>query len=567
MGKKTTINQNTALKVPATASTGEVDSTNATNPFGGRQTSRGLMITLFIIAALILMAPVIATLTSLFPLIAEPDNTTQTHIWATTGPTYLRGTLFLCGAVAFFASVLGCSTAALVSLTNFPGRRVFSFALALPFAVPAYIGAYAYADFFSPFGGFVQMLDAFAPSIDAIKYLPPIRSFWGGVFILSLAVYPYIYLTVRADLASRSSAYIEAARSLGASPLYAFRTILLPGARAAFIGGLALAMMETMADFGVSDYFGIRTLSTGIFRTWYGLGDLTAAAQIAGGLFLIAALLILLEGAQRRGDRAQSSRAHRKTERHTLTPMMQIGALLICTLPIFLGFIVPVILLAIQFFGQPTVSFNGAFLKSGFNSFTISLAGAIIIIIIASLLAYQSRSRHHKILAAIIRLMTIGYAIPGAVIGVGILLAGAKILTPFNINLTSGGIFILLYAYTIRFLTAGYNTAESGLSQIHIHMDQAARNLGAAPSKIIQAIHWPLTRRSLMAGIIIVFIDISRELPATLLLRPFNFETLATHVYRLASDERLVAASPAALLLILMGLIPVALLNLKTQTN
>ncbi len=539
--------------------TAETDTSSSITPRPQQLVAIALRYGLVIGGVTLLLAPVLAVLLSFL----IDTNATQNHIWTTKGFAYLRGSLLLCSLVGLIAGVLGTVTAALVSLTDIPGRRLFSFLLALPFAVPAYIMAYAYGDFLGPFGGLAELIG------NVPAWATGLRSVWGGAFILSLAVYPYVYLAVRADLAGRSAAYAEAAQTLGLKPMAVFLRVLLPGARAALFGGLALALMETAADFGVSDYFGIQTLSTGIFRTWYGLGDLAAAAQIAGGLFLIAAFLLTLEEAGRRGQRAENARAHRHYILISLSPLAKTSAIIVCLLPIFLGFALPVAVLFHKIIAPDTgleISTRlGIFRLAGIKTISIGLAGAIVTMMLAMTLAWIQRNSGSRFNVLFIRLMTIGYAIPGAVIAIGILFAGTTLLSPFGLSVTSGGVFILLYAYVIRFLTAGFNASASGLTQINPMMDMAARNLGATPGQVMRDIHLPLAHRSLLAGFVIVFIDIVRELPATLLLRPFNFETLATQVYRLASDERLGAAAPAALMLVLTGLIPVLVLALLSN--
>jgi len=508
---------------------------------------------LLIIGALIFIAPVLAVL---FSLLMDSGDT-QHHIWTTIGPSYLLGTLGLCFFVALIAGFLGVSTAALISLTQFPGRRFFSLTLILPFAVPAYIAAYCYADFLSPFGFFAQTFTNGTP----FTFLN-IRNFWGAVFILCLTVYPYVYLAVRADLSSRAGAMMQAAQTLGARPAQIFWQLLLPTIRPALFGGLALAMMETAADFGVSEYFGVQTLSTGIFRTWYNLGNLTAAAQIAGGLFILAALLLLIEDFSRPGETSDDLRSHRIAKPFPLTTIQKLSAILFCTIPVFLGFILPVLILLAKINTYDAALYTDRLWVAVKNTNIVAVAGSFGAIVLAISLAHLERRRGQPWMKLFIRIVTMGYSIPGAVIAVGILFAGAALLKPLDLSITSAGILLLIYAYILRFLTAGYNLTAGGLKKINPQIDMAARNLGANSRQISIGLHWPLANRSILAGFIIIFIDITRELPATLLLRPFNFETLATLVYRLASDERLDAAAPMALTLILAGLIPVYLLHI-----
>lgn len=443
------------------------------------------------------------------------------------------------------ASLVGAGAAALVALTEFPGRRIFSVALVLPFAVPAYINAYVFADLLGPFG----LIGRLAPPGTF-----EIRSLSGAAFILGLSVYPYVYLAVRASLAARSGSFMEAARTLGESPMGAVRRVLVPAGRPALAGGLALALMETVSDFGVADYFGVPTLSIGIFRTWYGLSDLVAASQLAGGLFLLALLLVMLEETVRRGSGADNTRAHRKTGRIKLSPFSAAFAVVFCFMPVLFGFLTPFGLLLAKL-GAPEVSKVAYVLgKAAANTAFVASLGAVLALSLGTFLAYRARLPRVAIEKAAIRISTLGYALPGAVIAIGILAFQSTARDTIGLTLT--GMLLLLYAYVTRFLTAGYNAVAGGAGQIHPLTDDAARALGAGPMTLAARVHLPILRPALGAGALIIFIDIAKELPATLLLRPFNFETLATQIYRLATDERLADAAPSALVLILVSLVP-----------
>lgn len=518
--------------------------------------------------AFVLILPSLGVLASLFtPL--DPDfggASLRTQF------SYFQGTLVLCVGVGLLAGTMGVTAACLVTVYAFPGRGFFAIALMLPFAVPAYIAAYCYGDFLSPFGGLRSLVAAIGAPIPATA-LPHIRSMPGAIMILSLTVYPYVYMAMRADLIARSDSFLEAARSLGSTRLTAVLRVLLPSARPAIIGGLTLALMETAADFGVSDYFGVRTLTTGIFRTWYGLGDLSAAAQLASGLFVIAAFLLLLEELGRRARHDNPVRRTRPISRLRLSPAASLGAAFFCALPVCLGFVLPVgILLAHAIDTGATAASMDTVLTASGTTLAFAAGAATLIMGLAVLFAYAARrttrdTSSGKAITAFIRIATLGYAIPGAVIAVGILFVSGALFAPFGLSITQGGVLVLLYAYVARFITAGYNAAHGGLTQISPLMDMASRSLGVSGSALVRAVHMPLALPALVSGAIIVMIDVSRELPATLLLRPFNVETLATSVYRLASDERLEAAAPMALALILAGLAPLLILAVSSRTR
>jgi iron(III) transport system permease protein len=482
--------------------------------------------------------------------LARPGDGALTHVWATTGPLYLANTIALAGLVAVGAGAIGVVAAALVALSDFPGRQVFAVALALPLAVPAYVAAYAYGDLFGPFG----LVSALLGEPRAV----PIRSLPGAGFVLALATYPYVYLAVRASLEQRSGAYLEAARALGASPFAAVVRTLLPAGRAAIAGGLALAMMEAVADYGVAEYFGAPTLSVGVFRTWRGLGDLHAATQLAAGLFLAAMILVLIEQASRRGLGAEGPRGHRERRRLALSGPGAALAVLFCALPVALGFVLPVALLAAKLAEGRVASLDRLAAAAG-ATLGVGLAGALLALCLAGALAFAARRARGGAARLAIRIATLGYALPGALLAVGIVAAAGQVLQSAGAG--AGGLALLVYAYVARFSTAAFNAVDGGLRQIHPAADDAARALGAGQARMARRLHWPLVRPALAAGALVVLIDIARELPATLILRPFNFETLATETYRLASDERLAEAAPAALLLVAASLVPALLLE------
>ncbi|MEM9617362.1 MAG: iron ABC transporter permease [Pseudomonadota bacterium] len=505
-------------------------------------------------AALLVAAPIGATL-----LASLTAGVPDLEMWRSVGLDYLVGTIVLCGLVSVGALVIGAGAAMIVTLADFPGRRFFTIALALPFAIPAYVAAYAYADILGPFGPIASLVGP--------GRMPEIRSLPGAAFVLVLMTYPYVYLAVTASLGGRSGALMETARTLGATPANAARRILLGAGRPALAGGLALALMETAADYGVADFFGAQTLSVGIFRTWYGLGDLGAATQLAAGLFLVALVLALLEEKTRRGQGAENPRAHRSRARLKLSKRDAGFAIFACATPVILGFAIPAGVLAAKLDPDFSASALRGLSQSLTNTALVAGIGAGAATLIAVTLAYAARRTRSGFGKILLRVATMGYAIPGAVIAIGILALTAGIARATGAAV-AGGVAILLYAYVARFLTAGYNAAAGGLQQISPQMDAAARNLGATPSRILSAIHWPQTRGPILAGAAIVAIDIAKELPATLLLRPFNFETLSTRIYRLASDERLADAAPAALLLIAVGLIPtLALSRISSSTE
>lgn len=518
-------------------------------------------------AALVLL-PSLMVLASL----AAPASDNWAHLSATVLPGYVSNTLKLMALVAIMTGIVGVGTAWLTVMTRFPGHSVASWALVLPLAIPGYIVAYVYTDLLA-FSGPVQTALRAVTGWNGGDYsFPPVRSLPGAAIMLSLVLYPYVYLLARTSFQRQSAALFDAARSLGARPWRAFWRIALPCARPATAGGIALALMETISDFGVVDYFAVPTLTTGIFRTWFSLGDPVSAAQIAAWLFIFAIALVFLEMASRRGRVANPMARDIGSQPRRLSGLAAAGAILACALPVLLGFIVPAIVLAryALIAGDPLL--GRSFFDFAWNSISIAAVAAALATLLALLLCYGERLRPTRFNRISIRLATLGYALPGAMIAIGILtlstdidrLLGDTLTDMFGMSpglLLTGSVAGLIFAYVARFLTAAYNTTQSGLEKIHPTLDAAARVLGAPPRRVLSAVHVPLLRGALASAALIVFIDVMKELPATLLLRPFNFETLATRTYRLAADERIAEASTAALTIVLLGILPTILLS------
>lgn len=518
-------------------------------------------------AAAIVALPLVAVLVSLF----APANEAWSHIVSTVLGDYLLNTLALMLLVALMALIPGVGCAWLVAACDFPGRRYFDWLLVLPLAAPAYVLAYAYTDLLEVSGPLQSTIRSiFGLSIEQFA-VRGVRSLPGAAWMLAVVLYPYIYLLTRTSFAARSGTQFHAARVLGLSAWQAFWRVALPPARPAIAGGLALVLMETLADFGVVDYFGVPTFSTGIFRTWLGLGDKTAALKLAALMLMFVAVLVVIEGMTRKGQ--PDPRDLRQAQRMSLRGWRACLASAACALPVLLGFVVPVLLLlGYQLTSGGDQLLGRGFMDFGLNSFRVSLLAALIAAALALLMSYSSRQNPGRTTALLTRAGTLGYALPGMLLAVGLLgpigifdrhLSG-WLRDEFNYSgglLLTGTTLLLVYAYVCRFMTVAYNTVDAGLCAIPPAMDASARSLGETSLGVLRRIHWPLLRPSLTAAALLVFVDAMRELPATLLLRPFDFDTLATRVYRLASDERLAEASSSALTIVLLGLIPVLLVH------
>lgn len=517
--------------------------------------------------ALIVALPMLFIIAGLF----SPMDAAWEHLRETVLADYISNTLALLLFVAVFASILGVGTGWLIAATDFPGRRVLSWALLLPLAIPPYILAYVYADLLD-FGATTQeVFRTLFGLADDQFFVINIRSLPGAAYIMSVSLYPYIYLLARTAFTQRSSTLFSAARSLGASPLRAFFRIALPAARPAIIGGLALVLMETLADFGVVEYFGVPTFSTGIFRTWFAMGEREAALKLAGLMFVLVLLLIALEKYSRKGHAALHARDHGQSL-SSLDPLKAWLAFTACFIPVFLGCLLPLASLIYLALTTGDSYFASSFWALTQNSVSVAGIATVITVVIALYFVFSARVMKSKTLRLASSLATLGYALPGVMLAVGLLVPLSQfersvadyLDASFGWNpglFLSGTIVLLVYAYVIRFLTPAFNSCDSGLENVPLIFDHVARSLGTGTRGLIKKIHLPLLYKSICVAGLLVFVDTMRELPATLMLRPFNFETLATRVHRLASDERLAEASLAAISIVLIGLLPVLILN------
>ena len=509
-----------------------------------------------ILLSLILALPILG----IFAGLLSPQSTSGdvlSHLINTILPGYAGTTLILAIGVAVGVASMGIITAWLVATCDFPGKRVYEWALILPLAMPTYVMAYAYTDFFQ-FSGPIQSFLREALGVSRLDWFPDPRSVWGAICVLSLALYPYVYLLCRTAFLERSPRLLDAARTLGAGPWSAFWQVALPMARPATMAGVALALMEAVADYGAVSYFGVQTMTTGIYRAWLGMGDRIAAVQLSAALLGVIFLLLMLEHASRRQMRfASTGQRFRQIMPWRLSGRKAFWASLACALPLIFGFVLPVIIMAhLAFSSQETL--NARYWSWLTNTLTLSTVTAIIAVVIAVWLAYSARIAKGGLQLFANRMVSLGYAVPGAVLAVGILILLAQLDIAW---LLSGSFLILIYAYLTRFLSSGLQTVEAGLSKITPSMDASAMSLGSGKLELLTKIHLPLLRRSLLTAGLLVFVDVMKELPATLVLRPFNFDTLAVITFQLASDERLAEAAWPALTIVLAGLIPVVILS------
>lgn len=520
-------------------------------------------ILLFLLMA-VLTLPVLSVMLSWLEFDAQAMPILQ-QMLQTVLPEYALTSLVLCLAVGLGVALLGMATASAVSLFEFPGRRFFAWALLLPLAMPAYVVAYAYTDFLQ----YAGPLQSWLRTNFALqgRLLPEVRSLGGAVLVFTFSLYPYVYLLARTALSERAVHLMEASRLLGAPLRRRIREVALPLARPAVAAGVALALMETLADFGVSSYFGIQTFTAGIYKAWLAMDNRLAAAQLATVLLLVVGVLLAFEQqAQKRMRFAGSGQGGAADA----APIALRGgrawmAWAVCAVPVVLGFVLPVLFmlrpLAAGWTDLPWSRFVGWSLNS------ISLAGlsAVLATAVALGLAFALRRQPHFLTRAAAQLASLGYAVPGAVIVVGLLLPvgwlqAAAPQTGVGYWVT-GTVLGIVWAYLVRFSSVALQTVQSGYSRIPVSFDDSARMLGVTGAALFAKVHWPLLKRSVGVAGLLVFVDVMKELPATLVLRPFNSDTLAVVTYQLARDERLGEAALPALALVLVGLLPVLLLG------
>nr|WP_249661142.1 iron ABC transporter permease [Variovorax sp. PCZ-1] len=524
--------------------------------------------------ALLVALPVLAVLAALLQWNAASSDILA-QMASTVLPQYAITSIALCAAVAGGTALIGMSTACAVTLFEFKGRRFFEWALLLPLAMPAYVSAYAYTDFLQ-FSGPAQTWIRETFGLQG-RVLPEIRSTWGAALLFIFTLYPYVYLLSRAALSERAAHLMEAARLLGAPLGTRIRRVALPLARPAVAAGVSLALMETLADYGVSSYFGIQTFTAGIYKAWLAMDDRISAAQLAVMLLIVVAVLLKLERRAQKKMRFSAIKGQRAGSAEAkpvqLTNGRQIQAQLLCALPILLGFALPVLmmlrlLLAGAADDEPIRW--AQFAQWAFNSFKLAGIAALLATALALMLAFAQRRQANRFTHGITHIVGMGYAVPGAVIVVGLLIP-VGLLQTWQPNWSIGALVTttilgVIWAYLVRFTAVALQSIQSGYSRIPQSLDDSARMLGSSSINLLTRVHAPLLSRSAAVAALLVFVDVMKELPATLVLRPFNHDTLAVVAYQLAKDERLAEAALPSLALVLVGLIPVIFLSRSLRT-
>lgn len=523
-----------------------------------------------LIVAGLAMLPVLAVVY----LALNPSENIWPHLIDTVLAGYIYSTLSLMFGVGMGTFVVGTGCAWLVVMCRFPGRKIFEWALLIPLAMPSYIIAYTYVDLLE-YAGPVQkaLRGLFGWTSSRDYWFPEIRSLEGAALVMGFVFYPYVYMLARSAFLNQSVGVIDVSRTLGQGPWSTFFKVALPLARPAIVVGLTMALMETLNDFGTVDYFAVRTLTAGIYDVWLTMGNLGGAAQIACVMLIFVLALI---GAERAGRRRQrfhnTSTSLREIEGFALSGPRAVLAFIACLTPIAIGFLAPAYVLLKFAFRNFEDSWTPDFAVFAFNSLSLSFMAGLCAVTVGLMLAYGQRLARGRVLKISSRVASIGYAIPGAVLGIGVLIPFAAfdnaldafMRATFDIStglLLTGTMTALVFAYVVRFLAVSLGALESGLARVTPHMEMAARTLGQTPGQALRRVHLPIMKGSILTAMILVFVDSMKELPATLLLRPFNFETLATNVYTKASLGLLEESALSALSIVAAGLIPVILLN------
>lgn len=528
-----------------------------------------------ILLALLLSVPIFGILLSLF----QEGMGNWPHLVDTVLPRYISNSLTLVFGVGIGVTIIGVGAAWLVVMCEFPGRRIFEWGLILPLAVPAYVVAYAYTDVLQSSGPIQQMIRDLSGLRFGEYWFPNIRSMGGAITIFISVLYPYVYLLARTAFLEQSICVLEVSRTLGRTAWGSFWSVAIPLARPAIIVGVSLALMETLADFGTVFHFGIQTFTTGIYRTWASMGDRVAAAQLSSILLSFVFILLVIE----RHSRSQA-KYHQTTGRYPMIKSSRLrgwrgfGASIFCALPLLLGFIAPVIMLLYMHVIAGHDLTNERYVQMIQNSALMATITAMLAVFFSLYLAYAARIERSTLAAAVNRIAGMGYAIPGTMIAVGILYPMASFdnflsdhfekLFGIRLGLVfTGSLSALVLAYLIRFMAVSLNTVDSSLAKVTPNMEDASRTLGKSKIATVLTVHTPIMSGGLLTAGLIVFVDVMKELPATLIIRPFNFDTLAIQAYNLAKDERLTQAATPSLVIVAVGIVPLIILSRRIMQS
>jgi iron(III) transport system permease protein len=525
------------------------------------------------VATLVVVALMLLPVLAIFVGVFGPSSDTWRHLASTVLVDYVVNSLLLVAGVGFLTLVMGISTAWLVTTCEFPGRRIFEWGLILPLAIPTYIIAFTYAEILSHTGFVQSALQLVLPPETTARVRVGLMSLPGAGVMMALVLYPYVYLITRSSFQKQSGGILETSRILGKSAWATFFRVALPMARPALVAGVTLVLMEVLNEYGAVRYFGVSTFTTGIFRAWFALGDGPAAVRLSGCLLLLVFALILAERLQRGRARFDGgSGRYRPLVPFRLRGWRGMAAFMVCFLPVALGFLLPVGQLLVWAVSVAPEALDRRFLTLALNSFGLAVVAALLAVMAAVLIVYATRLSPTPILRFASRASSLGYSVPGAVIAVGVMIPflwlDRRLMgilqgvtgSPVGLILT-GTVAALVFAYVVRFLAVALNPVDSGFERVCGNLDETSRSLGMPPLRTLWKVDLPLLRGTLVSAGLLVFVDVLKELPLTLILRPFDFDTLATRAFQLASDEQVARSALPALLIILVAMVPVILLS------
>ena len=516
---------------------------------------------------IIFTAPILIVLSSLLGSYSE----NWFHLYEFVLLDYVSSSLFLIGGVSLLVLLIGTITAWTVTTYNFVGKRIFEWALILPLSIPPYILAYTFTGLFDPFGDLNNLFRALFNLEDTTIVFPSVRNIYGGILVFAFTLYPYVYLVSRSAFINQSKSMKEAARMLGLNQVQVFYQLALPLIRPAAIGGMMLVVMETLSDFGAVDHFAIQTFTTGIFRTWYGLYDLQTAMQLASLLLLTIGVFYIIERNSRGKEIYTSANSTFSPSREEdLTGLKSLIAFLICFIPIFVGFILPITELLIWAYQVNLDFFDKKFLRISFNTFSLAIASGFICAVLALIINFSIRYKPSDLIKKLSGLLSLGYSVPGLILAIGIvqllIYLDNHILSNLDIVIT-GSIFGLVLSYLIKTYALANSSIEAGYERVSRSIDDSARMLGSVSWGMLINVHLPLMKTAFLTSVLLVMSDVVKELPATLILRPFNFETLAVSTYIYASEERMLQAASPAIAIVLVGLIPIFFLSKMIRSS
>jgi len=508
------------------------------------------------------ISPVALVLSSLFGQYSE----NWSHLYNYVLSDYIINSFLLITGVSILTSLIGIVTSWLVTNFNFSGKKFFEWALILPLSVPPYILAYTYTGLFDASGSANTFLIEIFNLDKSTIIFPNIRNIYGAITVFSFTLYPYVYLICRMAFVNHSRSIIESGRVLGLSRFGAFFKLSIPLIRPAIIAGLALVIMETLSDFGAVDHFAIATFTTGIFRTWYGMYDLETAMQLASFLLIFITIVLFTERISRRKmSFTFENSLYKKTDILKLRGIKNLSAFVICFLPIFMGFLLPIIELINWSISYKLDFFNSKFIKTSMNSITLAFVAALLCSMFALIINYSIRFQKNSFLSFLSTSLSLGYAFPGLILAVGIIqlltFVDSLLITQSLGLILTGSILGLIIAYIIKSYAMASSTIDSSYQRISTYVDDVSKTLGITGWKMLFKIHFPLIKTGVLTSTLLVISEVIKELPATLILRPFNFDTLAVSAYIYASEERMFEAAAPSIAIVMVGLLPIYFLS------